>query len=180
MNDNISNLLTRRGLTVKSIFIPLSKSRNATDKSPTLNWCVTLQRDGRNIFAANYSAGCAHAPAYNNVKLKRSMGSAMHHDCIISECETGRAVVRWSYGNVPQLSPRAIVPDACDVIHSFLMDAGALDFAGFADWCADYGMDSDSIRARASYDACIACGVALRAGLGEALMQELGESFADY
>ena len=94
---------------------------------------------------------------------------------ILSECETGRLS---GFSGLPL--DRNIKPDTLDVVNSLLLDASALDFSGFADWSADFGFDADSIKARAIYDACIACGLALRAGLGDAMLQELRDAFSEY
>ncbi len=40
-----------------------------------------------------------------------------------------------------------------DVLHSLVMDASACE-QSFEDWCADFGSDSDSIRALETYRAC--------------------------
>ncbi len=60
------------GITVKAEFVPFSKSRNATrtdtDGKPwkSLNWKVTLQRNGRDILTTDYGAGVAHCPGYGS------------------------------------------------------------------------------------------------------------------
>ena len=56
-------------LTVKSEFVPFSHSRNRDEKHDgktryTLNWNVTLIRDGRDVLTTDYRAGIAHAPGY--------------------------------------------------------------------------------------------------------------------
>lgn len=51
------------GLTVEAVFIPFSLSRNKGEKHRTLNWRVTLKRNGREIMTTDYSAGEGHCPA---------------------------------------------------------------------------------------------------------------------
>lgn len=56
-------------LTVKSAFVPFSQSRNRDEKRDgrtvySLNWKVTLVRDGRDVLTTDYGAGIAHAPGY--------------------------------------------------------------------------------------------------------------------
>lgn len=51
------------GLTVAAVFIPFSRSRNKDEKSPSLNWRVTIKRNGREIISTDYGAGYGHCPA---------------------------------------------------------------------------------------------------------------------
>lgn len=73
-NAAIDAGLAALGLTVESVFIPYSQSRNAPGKDkknpdawPSLNWRVTVKRNGRNVLATDYSAGAGHCPG-NDVK----------------------------------------------------------------------------------------------------------------
>lgn len=48
-NDIIDSALADLGLTVDSVFVPFSRSRNKGEKYKSLNWQVTVKRNGRNI-----------------------------------------------------------------------------------------------------------------------------------
>lgn len=56
------------GLTVESVFVPFSQSRNKAEGSKTLNWVVTVKRNGRDVIKTDYSAGIAHCPGYKASK----------------------------------------------------------------------------------------------------------------
>lgn len=56
---------------------------------------------------------------------------------------------RMSWDN----APRPVAPTAGSVLYSLLMDASGAD-ENFHDWCANYGYDSDSRKAHATYEAC--------------------------
>lgn len=56
--------LAALGLTVESVFVPFSQSRNKAEKSPSLNWRVTVKRNGRDVLTTDYSAGMGHCPGY--------------------------------------------------------------------------------------------------------------------
>lgn len=100
----------------------------------------------------------------------------------------------WAHDNGrPDLAPRRrriagernpqpvpIVPDSCDVLACLIMDSDVLNAGGFESWAGDLGFDTDSIKARATYDACLETALALRAGLGESVLAELAAAFADY
>lgn len=184
MNEACKAAMEKHGLTVKAIFVPFSQSRNAAEKSPSLNWRVSLYKGERLILSGDYSAGCAHCPAYKlSVKQAGSQNSVMRDSLIRAECETGRPHFPAADGRpVPRVLAyrEPIMPDPCDVFHSFLSDGEAIDAGSFESWAADYGYDEDSRKAFAAYNACIQTGLALRSALGEAALSELREAFAEY
>ena len=61
------NALHALGLTISAVFIPLSVSRNAASKDgkawQSLNWRVSIMRNGREFLSVDYSAGSGQAPA---------------------------------------------------------------------------------------------------------------------
>lgn len=167
--------LAAHGLTVASVFIPFSQSRNrANVKHPSLNWSVTIQRNGRPVLTCDYSAGAAHCPSYTRDNLQVTANR------IKSECETGTHALSSMAPPYFRASGKPIQPNAVDVVASVMLDASALDCAGFADWCADYGYSDDSVKARAIYDSCIAHGLAMRAALGSTAFDSLREAFQNY
>ena len=56
---------------------------------------------------------------------------------------------RMSWDN----APRPVAPTAGSVLYSLLLDASGAD-ENFYDWCDNYGYDSDSRKALATYEAC--------------------------
>lgn len=52
------------GLTVESVFVPFSRSRNKAEKNPSLNWKVTIKRNDREVLTTDYMAGMGHCPNY--------------------------------------------------------------------------------------------------------------------
>ena len=50
-------------------------------------------------------------------------------------------------------APRPVAPTAGSVLYSLLLDASGAD-ENFHDWCANYGYDTDSRKALATYEAC--------------------------
>jgi hypothetical protein len=171
--DDREFILDAMNITLTAVFVPFSQSRNKTEKNPSLNWRVTLRKDGRDVIETDYTQGCAHCPAYYG--LREGLGSAAHAQAVALECETGKKTLKgW-----PLRSARIAIdpPAVCDVLHSLLLDASALDCRDFADWCADMGGNSDSISERAAYDACIATATKLRAAFGDKTINELRELF---
>lgn len=166
------DLIEEAGLTVAAVFVPWSQSRNKGERSPSLNWRVTLQCKGRDVLTCDYSAGSAHCPADKRVFNSPGVNPRTEKaEAIRNECETGRRfITRWKQGE-------AIKPDARDVIASLIADSCAMD-STFTDWAADYGFNPDSVAGRAVYDECIAHAVALRAAVGPSMFEALREANA--
>lgn len=162
------------GLTIRSEFIPFSKSRNAGEKHPTLNWRVTLLRNGREVLTTDYSAGCAHCPAYK-LALPRSVRAG----AIKTECEEGRAA-HVVGGAVYGARGKSLQPDSRDVIWSLIMDSDVLNAGGFEEWASNFGYDTDSRKAESIYRACLEIALKLRNAIGEEGLRKLQEAGQDY
>lgn len=170
--SRILDAMARHSLTVDAVFVPWSKSRNAMTGSKakvsdrTLNWLVTLKRDGREVLTTDYGAGIAYCPSYKSARrLSLDEAAAIEY-----ETEHGKA----KSGGAP------ILPDPCDVVASLMLDAGVLDAGGFEGWASEFGFDPDSRKAEAMYRACLEIALNLRAGLGDAIMSELREAAQDW
>lgn len=70
MTTDLETAMERHGITVRAAFVPFSQSRNAKpDPKPgdlSLNWKVTLLKDGREVLTTDYQAGIGHAPSYKH------------------------------------------------------------------------------------------------------------------
>lgn len=163
--------LDEHKLTIESEFVPWKQSRNKAEKDPSLNWRVTLKRDGRVVIKdADYSAGCAHCPSY----VQTWKPTIEQREAIARECSTGRSVKRGD-GQKP------ILPDRLDVIASFVSDAYcALNAGDFETFAADLGYDTDSRKAEQIYRACADTALKLTSALGGDLLEKLGNEYADW
>ncbi len=176
-------LKDRFGLTVESVFVPFSKSRHKDEKSKSLNWRVTLKKDGRDIITTDYSAGIGHCPSYknHNSRIHGCKNSLLHDRFITHEVEKGtEAQDMPTFGAVLGRKNKPILPDAANVVYSLLMDSDAIEHATFEDWADSTGYDSDSRQAEAIYRACLETGLRLRSGLGDTVLSLLRELFQDY
>jgi hypothetical protein len=173
----INAIAERAGLTMESTFVPYSQSENSKGNGPdgkpweSLNWRVTLKRDGRDILTTSYSQGTGYCPA-DKRKWDTKPDKAK---AIALEIETGKMATRSvALSGRPVATQRPIPgPSIGEVMQSLVRDADALHSAGFDDWAADYGYDTDSRKAESIYRACLEIGQKLRAGLGQALLDEL-------
>ena len=171
------------GLAVEAKFIPFSQSRNKGEKSPSLNWSVTVKRNGRDVLTCDYSAGMAHCPSYNvKVSPHWDRPDRMWRDAVSAhECETGfkaRGFTTW--GGFTSNRDKPILPDPLDVLYSLNSEADALNYAAFEDRADTFGYDRDSRSAEATYRACLEIGLKLRAALGDDGLRRLGDIFQDY
>lgn len=202
----IAATLETLGLTVESRFIPFSQSRNKDDERKTLNWSVTVKRNGRDILTTDYSAGAAHCPGYAAKKApsafvprmyRRSDGTTRYASeresmeqyreaVCAAECESGMPmeIDPFSRGSDNTFKRKhkapAILPDPVDVLYSLAMDSSVLDAGGFENWAGEYGYDTDSRKAESIYRACLDIALKLRAALGDTGMETLRNAFEDY
>lgn len=171
----------KHGVTMSAQFVPFSQSRNKGEKSPSLNWRVTLSRNGRDILATDYSAGCGHCPAYKaSIKEMGGKDCVMRAEAIRMECETGKKALVMPSGQVFVSNKVAILPELDSVLWSLSMDSSVIDAGGFEQWAADLGYDTDSRKAEAIYRECLDIALKLRAALGDEAMRELAEAGQDY
>jgi len=174
--EKIEALAAELGLTMRAEFVPWSKSRNAAEKCPSLNWKITLSKDGRDFLTTDYMAGCGHAPSYDQRRK-----DADYWELIRWECEKGfKARISPSGGFVTKGLSKPILPNLADVLHSLMMDAEALDCGDFEEWASSSDYDSDSRKAEAIYRACLEIGLKVRNGLGDAGLIKLRQALADY
>lgn len=179
MSDStLKEFCERNELTVRSEFVPQSQSRNAWKgkkseipfKKLCLNWKVTLVHKGRDILTTDFQAGVNHCPSYEPGRVTVDVD-----ECCRKECEDGR-----DYNNPSGVRNKPILPITTDVVYSLANEAKVLDYNSSAAWADDMGYGSDSIKGKAVYDACLLNALAMRNGLGEALLAELQQACQDY
>jgi hypothetical protein len=185
--NDILSFLGKHDIAVEAVFVPWSQSRNfdpAKIKHPeqkSLNWKVKLLHRGRTVIETDYMAGIGHSPAYKDA---RKIGRGVSLGCeaaINGEVEAGyrhkySEAMAWAQPKRKEL----LLPDTCDVIYSLLSDGDAIDHPSFESWASDFGFDTDSRKAEATYRECLDIGLKLRNYLGEDLLRELREIFQDY
>lgn len=123
------------GLAVESVFVPFSQSRNKAEKHKSLNWKVTLLRNGRLVLSCDYSAGVAHclakaskAPATYQARDRRRAdgkpypGTTSNHrapteaeklsdyleEWRAAECESGIALEHDGFAGAKNFKPKRI------------------------------------------------------------------------
>lgn len=162
----LREFMARNKVTVESSFIPHRFSRNKGDAHPCLNYRVTVHHEGRGVLGTDYSMGRGFAPA-DKIKVAPPGQNLTEYKraATAQECESGVAVQ----------TRRAIKPDAAHVFHALIWESRVLDYAGFAEWAGDLGLDTDSRKAFEAYGESLVIALALRAALGDAAMKEAAE-----
>jgi hypothetical protein len=171
MSDNkvkIQQVLDKYHLTIDSVFVPFSKSRNSGEKNPSLNWLVTLKQNDKKILSTNYMAGCGYCPSY---KQKETIYS---HEHVLLECEKGYTSTS-EYG----FFKKPILPDTQDVIHSLLIDSEVLDYDSFESWSNEFGYDSDSRKDEKIYNDCMKIALSMNR-IDFRILAELRDVYQDY
>ena len=169
------------GLTMTAVFVPFSQSRNAKEKNKSLNWKVTIHRNGRDILTTDYAQGVGHVPGYKYTR-RDFVYNAQRQDEIIREAtEKGRRCLNAdSKSNFLRYDSKLPPPTIADVMYSLISDANVLDAGTFEQWAPDFGYDPDSRTGERIYQQCIQIAVALRASVGDKGLRQLQTAFEDY
>jgi hypothetical protein len=130
--------------------------------------------------------GSGHAPAYKS--RKKAVGPYMERlkkNAIAAECETGRQHdfgegFMFNRDGVRQLAAAVPAPSAPDVLYCLATDADVLNYTGFDQWAGEFGYDTDSRKAEATYRACLDIALQLRNGIGDEALRALSIAAGDY
>ena len=163
----------------KITFLPRPKAlaegreEGGTSKYPQIHWRVSLHASegAPAVWSGIYSQGIGHHPLY-----KQGDRSVDRHEAIMRSLESGKYNPQlYTYARFVPLP----APSERDVLQSLALDASALDHPTFESWAGDYGYDTDSRKAEATYRACISIGLALRSLLGDEGLHTLQNEAAE-
>ncbi len=163
------------GITMQAEFVPWSKSRNASEKHRSLNWRVSLLKNGKAFITTDYSAGVGHCPSYKQ-NDKTEEGSLL----IAFECEHGKKGRFLASVDRVMSTEKPINPAFADVVHSLVSDSDVIDHPTYESWASDLGYDADSRKGEAIYRACLDIALKLRSAIGEEGLAKLREACQDY
>lgn len=180
--QEIEDFIKAENLTLISVFVPFSQSRNKGEKTPSLNWKVTLLRNGREVLSTDYMAGCAHCPGYRSFNQHWPLSAKECAALVTWECEHGvKGFVGGDSPNIYAVAPRKpLLPPTIDVLAALASDAGAIDYSSFEEWAPELGYDPNSRKAESAYRECLAIALALRNALGEDGLARLQAACQDY
>ncbi len=159
-------------------FIPQSKSRNAGDKNPSINWKVTLTRNPAATLTTDYMQGIGHIPNYQKIvpfNSRRTVAVASFEKLASEQGKAG-----YSLDGSGMLAKPLPKPELRDVLYSLIMDSDVLNYSSFEDWAQNFGYETDSRKAEKIYNACLAIALQLRGALGQPAIDKLQVLFQDY
>jgi hypothetical protein len=123
----------------------------------------------------NYSCGAGHVEKvpYEQIRGWDRLGLT-RRDWETMPAPNTRRSITLHQERYQKLVWRPKPPRAEDVLDSLASDAGSIENARFfEDWCADFGYDTDSRKAEATYNECCRLARQLRSFLGGAAYDEL-------
>ena len=136
-----------------------------TDRHTTDNYSLEWDIFLNDTVCVQYSEGIGHflASSFNrrytdeftqdiHRALTLGVGAMTNRNRL--ECADFTKRVKVHNSNGYHKIPKTVTPpDIKDVLYSLTMDADAVNH-GFQDWCCNYGLDDDSIKAQKMYEAC--------------------------
>lgn len=154
----VSNYLNALGVTVNTVLIGERKSEDWLHDA----WVVSFTA-GKTSVDFDYKTGTGHR------KSKHPIPSD-----IAKLSKNAIARVNWEKVN---LLP--VKPPAADVLYCLISD-GSAAHVSFADWCSDYGMDTDSRNALSIYEQCQQNGDKIKKVFSSEQLAKLSELLEDY
>lgn len=128
-------------------FVPMSKSRNAGEKTLTINWRVGFRfvdKWQRGSVVFDYQQEIGHLPAVYRDTKKVGSPNSLHRVGLERQAVENGKVPGW---------PSVVTPTLADVMWSLAMDADVRDYPTFEEWAAETGYDEDSRKAERIYKA---------------------------
>jgi hypothetical protein len=136
---------------------------------PNIEYTVELQNERRTpIWTGPYRLGVGHvSPAKYQQRIYQPNSPTADEENLIRTWQhkphaqfTNKQL--WADAAAKLAKIQRVSPKLDDVCHSLLFDGAAFfDGQRFEDWAAEYGDNPDSIKAKATFDACDATGRAL-------------------
>ena len=177
------DLIEALNIKYEAKFVPFSQSRNKDNKDKSLNWIVTLTRNGTTL-ETDYMQGSGHIklpkmhkgcdPSYWKRRvIPELISGACEKRVIPKRVQSNFHINLASYKKIPS-------PTLKDVLYSLLMDSDVLNYESFEDWADCFGYDHDSRSAEKTYQACLAIALKVIRMFNESERESLAEFYQDY
>lgn len=171
-------LIQKLGIEYAASFVPFSQSRNANEKTPSINWKVTVKK-GNQSLTTDYMQGIAHISRYATGGKRRNTHADIYaiNRSVENGVEYKIDAPTWAKDSSFK---KQSAPELQDVLYSLISDSDALEYPTFEDWADNLGYDKDSLSGEKIYRACLETGLKLRAMLGDQNLTKLRELFQGY
>lgn len=167
------------GLTLQSVFVPFSISRNRDNKISSINYIITL-KSASGIISTDYSLGCGHvkyvAMKSVNWNCQRVNAKMAIAGAVGESCETGK----WAQDYRLFHDKNFPAPTIDEVLYSLQIDSDVINYDNFEQWANGMGYDSDSIKDFEIYKACEKIAREFSKLLTKKQREELAELLQDY
>ena len=172
-NDNpLSEVCAGLGITMEHSSPSYGKNADGWEHVRTT---VTLHRKGRVVWSGPFHQGLA-CIRFLDKGLQRDHQSFKRGRSVMAQGILDRLGERWG-----SLAIKWTPPALADVMASLLLDGSPyFDAETFEDWADNFGYDSDSIKARDTYDTCMKTGLELARAFTREELDTLREAAQDY
>lgn len=151
---------------------------------PCIEYTLQLMRDGRPVWTGDYRLGVGHVKAIQRFGYTIAMSESEKRFLAAWQAKPHANFLDkqlWAETAARLAKAQKVEPKLEDVCHSLLMDGSAFfDGETFEDWCGSLGYDTDSIKAKETFDACDKTGRELMRGLGRDNVKKLREWAQNY
>ena len=175
--EQIQQWANDNNITLSSIFVPFSVSRNRLEKMKSLNYIVTLQ-SATGIVSTDYMKGQGHIKYTSSINFKNQSNTKEYtiKMAVNYSCDSGK----WDTDYRLKHNVKFPVPTIDEVLYSLNMDSDVGNYSDFEDWAQEFGYDSDSISANDIYRACQKIAKDFNKLLTKQQRKELAELLQDY
>lgn len=193
-HKELNAYIERLGLGYSAVFIPQSKSRNAGEKQPLLNWSVSISKGTHSSqqLTTDYMQGIGHVPGYYQGGDDNGGWKTKYYKKVAETGKYQTRIPKFSNGQMDYYSAHEErgytrlgekplpVPLLRDVLHSLVGDSDVLNYESFESWASEFGYDTDSRKAEEIYNTCMKIALKLKSIIGNEKLEKLRELFQDY
>ncbi len=182
MTSPLAKMMSDNGITitVTHLHVVWFDDKGKRELNPMDKWYALIEYRGKS-FGTFYSTGMGHRNLQKFPRTSRTGDNWIHKgDKYQSRGPGGdgaiytlEEMVRKNYLQLPKEGPRT------DYILQALLSDAQSGTESFLDYCSNYGIDEDSLKALKTYLACQETGTALRRLFGSELMSKLMEASED-
>lgn len=158
IEKEVNDYLAAIGVTVNAVLIGERKSDDWLHDA----WVVSFTA-GKTSVDFDYKTGVGHRKSKNPMPADIARLSS-------------RTLARVDWGKRNVLP---VKPPAAGVLHSLILDGSAAHMS-FADWCGEYGYDTDSRKALSLYEQCQQNGDKMKKVFSSEQIAKLSELLGDY
>jgi hypothetical protein len=153
---------------------------------PCLAYTVTLSYQGRGILTTAYHLGTGHVSREDIARVSDNYSTparyAAYYVTVLRK-PYAKFVDQngWVAAVAYAANRRNVKPHLADVLHSLCVDSTPyFAHSTFEDWAGEYGYDTDSRKALATYEQCIDTGRKLARALPADVLEQVQALTADY